>query len=514
MGWRRYYDDCYTPQFAALGDPVANASVFGDNKEGLKSVLEAITKTDNTILGDSGDSIIVTVFGLPMQFNTYSGNVFVPLLMCALLGPLYKLLKKIIPSALHLVFVPFFSMLIMSFVTAFLIGPIGVWVGNFIGTGLSWLNTNAPFVFAIVIPLLYPFLVPLGLHWPLNALMLVNLSNLGYDFIQAPMGCWNFACFGATLGVLIIALREKDTTMRGIAGGALAAGLLGGVSEPSLYGIHLRYKHVYPRMLVGCAVGGITIAVLGWIFPSSSGIQGVTANAFAFTSLLTIPVFDQMWVFAISIAAAFTTSAVLVVTFDYRSAEERQKVRARIAAEAMGAAEAEDFLSASSNVVKRSKKKGAPTTAAKHLVAPVKGTAVALSKVNDPVFSAGTVGNGIAIKPAEGKIASPIDGKIITIAKNKHAFGIESPDGINVVVHVGIDSLNMQGEGLDVKVEEGAQIKAGDVLVEADFDKFEAKGIETTTMITVSNTQAMHTVSPEALGDVKAGDKIIEVYVK
>ena len=125
-----------------------------------------------------------------------------------------------------------------------------MWAGNGIGAGLSWLNDTVPFVFALAIPMLYPFLVPLGLHWPLNALMLVNIQTLGYDFIQGPMGAWNFACFGATAGVLALSIRDHDTVMRQTSGSALLAGLLGGVSEPSLYGIHLRYKRIYPRMLV------------------------------------------------------------------------------------------------------------------------------------------------------------------------------------------------------------------------------------------------------------------------
>ena len=124
--------------------------------------------------------------------------------------------------------------------------------------------------------------------------MLMNIQSLGYDFIQGPMGVWNFACFGATAGVLFISIRDKNKDMRQTSLGALAAGLLGGVSEPSLYGIHLRYKLIYKRMLVGCFAGGVVIAVLGWLFPSvtaaGESVRGVTTNAFAFTSLLTIGV--------------------------------------------------------------------------------------------------------------------------------------------------------------------------------------------------------------------------------
>ena len=162
--------------------------------------------------------------------------------MAAVLGPLYKLLRKIITANLQLIFVPFFAMLIMIPLTAFIIGPIGVYAGAALAQGLAAINQWSPFIFAIVIPLAYPFMVPLGLHWPINAVMLLNINTLGYDFIQGPMGAWNFACFGATAGVLVLSLRHRDLQMRQTATGALAAGLLGGISEPSLYGIHLQVQ--------------------------------------------------------------------------------------------------------------------------------------------------------------------------------------------------------------------------------------------------------------------------------
>lgn len=279
------------------------------------TTMASTTSIKDTALGTV--SHVANIFGLPMQLNDYSGNVFVPLIMVAILALVYRGLKKLIPDNLHMVFVPFLSLIIMIPLTAFLIGPLGVWIGTYLGLSLAWVNLHVPFVFIILIPLLYPFLVPLGLHWPLNALMLMNIQTLGYDFIQGPMGVWNFACFGATAGVLLISLREKDKTMRQTASGALAAGLFGGISEPSLYGIHLRFKKVYPRLLAGCLAGGITMAILS----SQYGI--VKTKAFAFTSLLTIPVFHPMWIYAVSIAVAFVVPMLLIVFFDYRSAEEK-----------------------------------------------------------------------------------------------------------------------------------------------------------------------------------------------
>ncbi|MDO5720948.1 MAG: PTS transporter subunit EIIC [Actinomycetaceae bacterium] len=298
-------------------DPWLGATVMG-----AVMTPEFIGLSDNPatkcveVLGEK--SCTVDIFGLPMQLQGYGGQVFVPLIMAAVLAVVYKLLKKIFPENVQMVFVPFFSMLLMIPVTAFLIGPMGIWLGSSIGVGLAWLNTNAPIVFAILIPMLYPFLVPLGLHWPLNALMLINIQNLGYDFIQGPMGAWNFACFGATAGVLFLSIRDKDAVMKQTATGALMAGLFGGISEPSLYGIHLRFKRIYPRMLVGCFVGGVIVGIGG----------GVKTSAFAFTSLLTIPVFSPMVLYVIAIAAAFFTAMILVIVSDYRTPEQKAEAKA------------------------------------------------------------------------------------------------------------------------------------------------------------------------------------------
>ncbi|AQP51412.1 PTS transporter subunit EIIC [Tessaracoccus flavescens] len=276
---------------------------------------------------------LIDIFGVPLTIFSYNSQVFPPLLMAGLLGPLYKLLKKIIPDNLQLIFVPFLAMLIMLPLTAFLIGPIGVFIGAWVAGGLGAINALNPLIFAIIIPLAYPFMVPLGLHWPLNAVMLLNIQNLGYDYIQGPMGAWNFACFGATAGVLFLAWRDRDVQMRQTATGALAAGLLGGISEPSLYGIHLRFKKIYPRMLVGCLVGGLILGIGGWL------TTPVHTQAFVFTSLLTIPAFTNMPLYALAIGAAFFTSMILVIIFDYRTPE--QKAAAKLTGDADVPVEAE-----------------------------------------------------------------------------------------------------------------------------------------------------------------------------
>ena len=466
----------------------------------LDGTAPGVTCTTNELLGTQ--QCVATVFGLPMQLNDYGGQVFVPLLMAALLALVYKGLQKVFPANVQLVFVPFLAMLVMIPVTAFGIGPLGIWAGNGLGAGLAWLNGNAPLVFAILIPLLYPFLVPLGLHWPLNALMLQNINALGYDFIQGPMGAWNFACFGATAGVLLLSIRHRETEMRQTATGALAAGLFGGISEPSLYGIHLRFKRIYPRMLVGCLAGGLIVGLLG----------GVNTGVFAFTSLLTIPVFDPMLTYVIAIAVAFVVAMVLVYVSDYRTAEQRAEAdAARDAAEAE-AAPAHETAPAAAPAAPAAAAAPATAPAAPAatdqvvVAAPVAGRLVGLDEVPDPVFASRALGEGVGIVPADGRILAPADGLLASVAPTGHAFGLVTDGGAEVLVHVGIDTVTMQGTGFDVRVEQGQRVAAGDLLAVVDLEAIREAGVDPITLVTVPNTATFAAVEPAPSGEVVAGD--------
>ena len=457
-------------------------------------------KETHCIKSSVGSDLCTTdIFGLPMKWSDYGGQVFLPLIMVPILALVYRGLKKVIPANVQMVFVPFFSFLVMIPVSAFLIGPFSLWLGNGIGSGLSWLNNTAPIVFAIFIPLLYPFLVPLGLHWPLNALQLANIASTGSDFIQGPMGTWNFACFGATLGVLILTLRNGDKELRQTASGALAAGLFGGISEPSLYGIHLRFKRIYPLMLTGCAAGGLTIGVISWISGSP-----VLTGTFVFTSLLTIPVFHPTVTYAISIAVAFFVSAFMVVTFGYQSKEEKEAAaaeqqeapKAEAAAPAEAAPKAE--LVAGQEVV---------------LTAPLNGTVVALEDVPDPVFSSGAVGKGAGIEPSDGasiKVVAPADGSVVVAPSSGHAYGLALDNGLEILIHVGIDTVNLEGKGFDVKVGKGDRVKAGQTLVVVDRAVIEEAGYKLVTPVLVTNYMNFAEVEVIADGSIKAGTDLIK----
>ncbi len=490
-----------TPNFTGL----SNAASFAET-----------TCTTNAL---GTEQCVTQVGSLPLQLSDYGGQVFVPLLMVPLLALVYKGLKKIVPSNVQMVFVPFISFVIIMPLTAFLIGPLSIWIGNGLGSGLAWLNGHAPIVFAIIIPIIYPFLVPLGLHWPLNALQLANIASTGSDFIQGPMGAWNFACFGATAGVLFLSIRDRDTDMRQTASGALAAGLFGGISEPSLYGIHLRFKRIYPLMLTGCVVGGLVIGVGG----------GATTNTFVFTSLLTIPVFTPMAVYGLGILAAFTTAFLMVVFFDYRTKEQKAVAREKkeamkaggsaAAAAAAAAAPANEDAAAEATA---SAAEAAPAPSFSDeakadltLTSPMAGELVALSDVNDEAFASGTLGPGVAISPAaHAVVVAPCDGKVTVAFPTGHAYGLKSASGVQILIHIGMDTVKLDGKGFTPHVSKGDIVKRGDVLAEVDWDVIREAGYDTITPMVVTNKKKFGEITPAAPGPVSISDTVVTVTPK
>lgn len=514
-----------TPQFTGVMSGMSGASVSS-------ALSGAIQCSANAVFG--AETCTVSAFGIPIQLNDYGGNVFVPLLMAAVLAVVYHGLKRVIPDSVQLVFVPFLSLVVVFALTILVIGPLGIWLGGGLGAATAWLNAHVPFLFALIIPMLYPFLVPLGLHWPLNALMLMNIQALGYDFVQGPMGVWNFACFGATAGVLVLAVRGKDSAMRQTAVGALLAGLLGGVSELSLYGIHLHHRRVYRWLLAGCAAGGVTSAVLGWLFPSvlPSGqmVRGVTTTAFAFSSLLTIPVFDRMWVYALSIAVAFVMAMVLTVLFGYRTPPRATKAQMVSAGENVRSQDAVRGIGATSSDAESaedspSRPASDRTPDSNAILSPVAGRLMNLEATGDPVFASRALGEGVGVVPetaGETAVLAPVSGTLKTVARTGHAFGIKTDDGIEVLVHVGIDTVNMDGEGFVVAVGKGERIAAGEPLATVDFGKVAAAGHSVVVVVTVVNAAELTVVTP-LIGDgssddnggdcktVSAGSPIIDV---
>ena len=441
----------------------------------IPAALMTGTFTDLTALADPATKVLnVPFFGLdlPLYAFSYTGQVFPPLLAVALLAPLERFLKKVIPSMLQMVFVPMISVIILVPVTAFLVGPIGIGVAMGISDFLKMVNDQAPALVGALIAGLYLFMVPLGLHWPLNAVMINNLQTMGTDFIQSPMGAYNFAVFGLVTGVAIKAKHDRE--LRQTAVGASMSGLLGGISEPSLYGVVLRYKRVIPIILVPAVIGGATISFLG-----------VKSHAFAFTSLLSIPAMQPSHLYVIGLAIAFFGAMTGVLLFGYESKAEAVKHAAERAAETTEepAPKAEAVAA-----------KAAPAAAASageviELHSPIEGTAVALSDVPDPIFAAGKLGEGVAIEPTGTTVVAPAAGKVAATYPSGHAVGLKLENGIELLIHVGLDTVNLDGKGFSVKVAKGDVVAAGDALIEFDPEVIKEAGYPLITPVIVTNTR-------------------------
>ena len=447
----------------------------------MTSTFQSLTK-----LADPATKMLdVSIMGLhlPLYAYDYTGQVFPPLLAVALLAPLERLLKKIIPNMLQMVFVPMLSVIILVPVTAFVVGPIGIGVAMGISDFLKNVNDVAPGAVGALIAGLYLFMVPLGLHWPLNAVMINNLQTLGTDFIQSPMGAYNFAVFGAVTGVAIRASRNKE--LRQTAVGASMSGLLGGISEPSLYGVVLRYKRVIPLILVPAVVGGATISLLG-----------VKSHAFAFTSLLSIPAMQPSALYALGLAIAFFGAMTGVLLFGY---ESRSKKDGQTAAEtgsegepkAAGADEADtakktDTAAAAAKAAPAKPAVGSGTVY--ELTAPLEGKAVALEEVPDPVFASGKLGKGVAIEPTGTAVVAPADAKVSATLPSGHAVGLKFENGVEMLVHVGLDTVQLDGKGFEVKVAKGDSVKAGQELLTFDPAVIKEAGYPLITPVLITNT--------------------------
>ena len=474
----------------------------------IPAALMTSTFQNLTKLADEHTKMLdVPIMGLhlPLYAYDYTGQVFPPLLAVALLAPLERLLKKIIPNMLQMVFVPMLSVIILVPVTAFVVGPIGIGVAMGISDFLKNVNDVAPGAVGALIAGLYLFMVPLGLHWPLNAVMINNLQTLGTDFIQSPMGAYNFAVFGAVTGVAIRASRNKE--LRQTAVGASMSGLLGGISEPSLYGVVLRYKRVIPLILIPAVAGGATISLLG-----------VKSHAFAFTSLLSIPAMQPSALYALGLSIAFggAMTGVLLFGYESRNAAKTADTPADSARDAVASASAKKDSADQAGSASAAATAAAPALEAGtvlEVASPLEGKAVALSEVPDPIFAAGKLGEGVAVEPTGTTVVAPAAGKVAATYPSGHAVGLKLDNGVELLVHVGLDTVNLDGEGFTVKVKKGDQVAAGDTLIEFDPAVIKKAGYPLITPVIVTNTRKFASVEG-VVGNANNASTVLKVTTK
>ena len=434
------------------------------------------------------------IFGYHVTQTSYVYQVIPVLAAVWILAHLEKFFHKKLPSAVDFTFTPLLSVMITGFLTFTVVGPVMLLVSNGITDAIVWLYNTTSFIGMSIFGGTYSLIVMTGLHQSFPAIETQLLSawqnGSGHgDFIFVVASMANVAQGAATFAILFL---TKNAKTKGLASSAGVSALLG-ITEPALFGVNLKYKFPFFCALIGSAVGALFAGLLQVIAVSlgSAGFLG-----FLSIDAKSIPFYFLCEVIAFAIAFALTYFYGKTKAADVFAAE----AVAATADEAAGAEVANDTVAEEKAALQDER-----------ILAPIIGQAVALSDVDDPVFSSGAMGRGIAIKPSEGVVYAPADAEVTIAFATGHAYGLKTANGAEILIHVGIDTVSMGGEGFDQKVAQGDKVKAGDVLGTFEAEKIAAAGLDDTTMVIVTNTADYASVTPVAEGALAKGDAIIEV---
>ena len=434
------------------------------------------------------------IFGMHVKQTSYIYQVIPVLATVWILSYLEKFFHKKLPSAVDFTFTPLLSVMITGFLTFTVVGPVMLLVSNGITDAIVWLYNTTSFIGMSIFGGTYSLIVMTGLHQSFPAIETQLLSawrnGSGHgDFIFVVASMANVAQGAATFAILFL---TKNAKTKGLASSAGVSALLG-ITEPALFGVNLKYKFPFFCALIGSAVGAL-FAGLFQVVAVSLGSAGFLG--FLSIDAKSIPFYFLCEVIAFAIAFA--------LTYFYGKTKAADVFAAEATVEA--AVETVEKEVAEEQVVENENSLQDET-----ILAPVAGEVVALADVNDPVFSSGAMGQGLAIKPSEGVVYAPADAEVTIAFATGHAYGLKTSNGAEILIHVGIDTVSMNGEGFNHTVAQGDKVKAGDVLGTFDSAKIAAAGLEDTTMVIVTNTADYASVTPVGQGTVSKGDAVIEV---
>lgn len=443
------------------------------NGEAIKAGLKAFA--------DKGGE--VDFFGIPVIMQNYTSTVLPIILAVWIQSIIEKRLNNWIHESVRNFVVPLIELAILVPATLATLGPFGVYVGNVLADLLQGAYEFSPILAGILIAALWQIMVIFGVHWGIVPVFINNIAVNGFDPLKAACFPAVFSQAGAAFGLF---LRLKDRQQKALAGSAALAGIFG-ITEPAVYGVTLPRKKVFGMAVVSAGVGG---AVVGW---AQALVYGTGAPG-----LLTLPIgIDPSgqahtigWLIAGS-AVSFILAAVLSYLFGL---SDKDKAQAQAAHSQSAASDAHVDVTAAQGEV----------------VAPVAGNVIDLEAVNDPVFSSKSMGDGFAILPTDGRVIAPVSGTLKVVMKTGHAYGITTDDGVDVLVHIGIDTVRLGGEGFAARVTRGERVQAGDILAEVDLASMQAKGVDTTTVVVVTRPKGQ-TVTRKVAGSVAAGEPVVSI---
>lgn len=442
------------------------------------------------------------IFGLHVSQTNYYYQVIPVLAAVYILSVLEKWLHKKLPDAVDFTFTPLISLMVTGFLTFVIVGPVMRGLSDAITNGIVWLYDTLGFVGTGVFGLLYSPIVLTGLHqaFPAIETQLITAftqNHTGYgDFIFVVASMANVAQGAACFAVFML---TKNKKMKGLSSSATVSALLG-ITEPALFGVNLKLRFPFFCALIG---SGIASAIAGLTHVIAVSLGSAAFLGFLSINAKSIPLYVMCEL--ISFAVAFA------LTFFYGKTHA-DLVNPEVAATAASAAQA----SATSSQVEAASEMVADVADVdnENIAAPVDGQVKDLGDVNDQVFSTKLMGDGAAIVPSDGTVYSPVDGQVTVAYETKHAYGLKSKDGAEVLIHIGIDTVNLKGEGFESFVKQGQTVKAGDKLGTVDLAKVKAEGYDTTVMVVVTNTNNYASVNRLNVTDVKHGDNVVAVTTK
>ena len=393
-----------------------------------------------------------------------------------------KALRKVVPDVLDLLVTPFVTLLVMSILGLFVIGPVFHVVENYILFGTKAI-LGLPFgLGGLVIGGVHQLIVVSGVHHIFN---LLEVQLLAADHVNPFNAIITAAMTAQGAATVAVGVKTKNPKLKTLAFPAALSAFLG-ITEPAIFGVNLRFRKPFFLSLIAGAIGGGLASILG-LAGTGNGITIIPGTMLYVGN-------GQLLQYLLMVAVSFVLGFALTYMFGY---EDEEEVATEVATERLVQEETTGNIPV------------APQN--ETIQTPIVGDVVALENVNDPVFSSGAMGQGIAVKPSQGVVYAPADAEVSIAFATGHAYGLKTTNGAEILIHVGIDTVTMNGEGFEQKVAQGDKVKAGDVLGTFDSNKIAAAGLDDTTMVIVTNTADYASVTPVASGSVVKGDAIIEV---
>ncbi|MED4040092.1 MULTISPECIES: beta-glucoside-specific PTS transporter subunit IIABC [Niallia] len=396
----------------------------------------------------------LSFFKIPVILASYTSSLF-PVIFAAWLAAIIErwLEQRLVPS-IKLIFVPLITIFITGTVTFLAVGPLLTEFSQLLASVTMGIYDFAPIIAGILLGGLWQVIVIFGLHYAFIPVLINNITTLGSDPVNAILNVTIFAQAGAALGVF---LKTRNQSLKGISGSATVSALLG-VTEPAIYGVSLAYKRVFVMAGIAGAIGGGITAVMG------AKMFGFGASALFSAPLFINPegVDSSFYAFIIASLVALIGTAILTYLFGFKDTNIKNK---------------------------NAKKVQTNKVEDKAIYTSIQGTIIPIGEVKDEVFSSGSMGSGFAIIPEDKNVYAPFDGNVLSVFNTKHAIGLISDDGVELLIHMGIDTVELKGAPFDIKIKENDRIKKGQLIAEVDWEWIKRENYDTTTPIIVTNTQ-------------------------